>query len=295
MDNNIYNVRRIAAGIVLYNPDTQRLEQNITAILPQVSELYLIDNASASSSWSECMAKVAPDAKVITLKNKKNEGIAVALNQMMRLGQERGMDWVLTLDQDSVCPPDMISQMLPYARSMARAGILCPVIADRSFGIEHLPSQTEHITQLKECITSASLTRVKAWEEAGGFDSQLFIDAVDTDFCLTLRAHGWQIIQVNNTQLTHEIGHQATLHELFGRRYIAFNHAAIRYYYMARNLVYLSRKHPGYLQPAPYRCIPTLLARMLVILCWERDEKFAKCRQIIRGFLDGCKSFASST
>ncbi len=294
MDNNIYNIRGIAAGIVLYNPDEQRLIQNITAILPQVSELYLIDNASASSSWSQCLAEIAQDAKVITLRNETNKGIAVALNQMMRLGQARGMDWVLTLDQDSVCPPALISQMLPYAASMTKAGIICPVIADRSFGIERLPSPSEPVTLLKECITSASLTRVKAWEETGGFDDQLFIDAVDTDFCLTLQAHGWQIIQVNSIQLTHEIGHQATLHVLFGRKYIAFNHAPFRYYYMARNLVYLSRKHPGYLQPAPYRCIPTLLARMLVILCWEREEKLAKCRQIIRGFRHGC-NFASST
>ena len=35
-----------AAGIVLYNPDIKRLEENISAIAPQVNELILIDNSS---------------------------------------------------------------------------------------------------------------------------------------------------------------------------------------------------------------------------------------------------------
>ena len=34
------------AGIVLYNPDIERLRENIAAIAPQVDTLLFIDNAS---------------------------------------------------------------------------------------------------------------------------------------------------------------------------------------------------------------------------------------------------------
>lgn len=274
---------KIAAGIVLYNPEIQRLCQNIAAILPQVDKVYVVDNAS--NHWNE----IEPILQhVVVKRNKENLGIAYALNQLMQMGQADGMQWVLTLDQDSVCPDDLISKLSVQIPLHPEAGILCPVIVDRSFGIENSDTLSNEITPVKECITSASLTNVKAWHESGGFDERLFIDAVDTDFCLTLHEHGWEIIRVNSVSLLHEIGRNATLHKVGNRKYVAFNHPPFRYYYIARNMVYLSRKHQGFLSPAPWRCILTMMARMLVILIWEKYQRIRKCRNIIRGIIDGC-------
>lgn len=275
---------RIAAGIVLYNPDEGRLRQNIEAILPQVDALYIVDNASQDA---EAIDRLLAAYGLTAQRNATNAGIAAALNQLMLQGESMQMDWVLTLDQDSVCPPDLISTMRPFAKSQEQAGIICPVIVDRSFGMEHAPSNAEDATSVQECITSASLTRVMAWRQTGGFDERLFIDAVDTDFCLTLHEHGWQVLRINSLHLLHEIGHAATCHTLFGRTYIAFNHAPVRYYYIARNMVFLSRKHPGFLSPAPWRCMLTMMARMLVILCWEREDRWLKCRKIVSGIRNG--------
>lgn len=274
---------RIAAGIVLYNPGSVRLEQNLTAIRTQVDILYIVDNAS--SNWSS-IEPLVHDAVVI--RNTTNQGIAHALNQLLQMGERDGMQWVLTLDQDSICPPDLIEKLAHQANNHPQAGIVCPVIHDRSFGIEHQPT-TDSVTPVNECITSASLTKVAAWSEVGGFDDWLFIDAVDTDFCLSLHEQNWQVLRVNAIQLNHEIGHNATLHRIGNRSYIAFNHAPIRYYYMARNMVYLSRKHKGFLQPAPWRCMLTMIARMGVILLWEKEQRWIKCGKIIKGLSDGIK------
>lgn len=282
---------RIAAGIVLYNPDRERLRQNLMAISPQVEQVYIVDNASDNLAEVESLLQELTEANsfVTLIRNDHNAGIARALNQLMHLGMQQGMDWVLTLDQDSVCPAHLISHMLPHALSQKQAGILSPLIEDRSFGLEHTPEAGKELTKRTECITSASLTRLEAWKEAGGFDERLFIDAVDTDFCLSLREHGWLILQVNDVRLLHEIGHGATRHVVCSRTYIAFNHAPWRYYYMARNMVYLSRKHPGFLRPAPFRSILTMTARMMVILLWEREQRLAKCRQVLRGILHGVR------
>lgn len=271
---------KIAAGIVLYNPESERLRQNIEAILPQVDALFLVDNGSVTPIEVN---------HGLLIRNEQNLGIAKALNQLMTLAEEQGFDWMLTLDQDSICPSQLIATMRPYAQSEKQAGILCPVIVDRSYGIEHQPSANETLTPVQECITSASLTRVKAWREVGGFDDRLFIDAVDTDFCLSLHEHGWKVLRVNTLHLLHEIGHRATQHRVLGRCYIAFNHAPIRYYFMARNMVFLSRKHPGFLKPAPWRCLLTMMARMLVVLLWEKEGKLSKCRQIVRGCREGMR------
>ena len=42
------NSDTIGAGIVTFNPDIGRLKENIDAILPQVSELVIVDNGSAN-------------------------------------------------------------------------------------------------------------------------------------------------------------------------------------------------------------------------------------------------------
>ena len=46
---------------------------------------------------------------ITIIKNGKNEGIAKALNQMFEFAIEQQYEYVLTLDQDSVCPDNIIS------------------------------------------------------------------------------------------------------------------------------------------------------------------------------------------
>lgn len=277
---------KIAAGIILYNPDLERLRENINAILPQVDAVYVVDNASANADTIRLLLE---QFGLNVLRNDSNLGVACALNQLMKMAQAEQIEWLLTLDQDSVSPHDLMRQLASRIDSFPRAGILCPVIMDRSFGIEHPPTPTQATTSLQECITSASLTRLDAWLDVGGFDQRLFIDAVDTDFCLSLHEHGWEVIQVNSACLIHEIGHEATKHIIFGRSYIAFNHAPLRYYYIARNMVFISRKHTGFLRPAPWRAMLTMTMRMFVILLWEREQRLLKCYKILKGMIDGCR------
>ncbi len=277
---------KIAAGIILYNPNLERLRQNIDAIFPQVDAVYVVDNASANP---DAITMLLDEFKLTSLRNDTNLGVACALNQLMNMAQAEQKEWLLTLDQDSVSSTDLIGQLSFFIDSFPRAGILCPVISDRSFGIEHPPTHTHATTALQECITSASLTRIDAWLDVGGFDQRLFIDAVDTDFCISLHEHGWDVLQVNSARLIHEIGHAATKHMIFGRSYIAFNHAPLRYYYIARNMVFISRKHNGFLSPAPWRAMLTMTMRMIVILLWEREQRLLKCYKMIKGMIDGCR------
>ena len=70
-----------AAGIVLYNPDINRLEENISAIAPQVSELILIDNGS--KNIDEIAELTAKYDNITYVRNDDNYGIAKALDQII--------------------------------------------------------------------------------------------------------------------------------------------------------------------------------------------------------------------
>lgn len=253
------------AGIVLYNPNEQRLRENISAIEQQVESLIFVDNGSHSlPSW-------IGNYKVIY--NKENLGIAQALNQICQYAQERGEEWVLTLDQDSVCPDGMIEEYAKHTTAQ-EVGMICPNIVDRNY---HDDSKSEGTEFVSSCITSGSMIRISAWKAVGGFCEDYFIDNVDFDMCFCLREHGFKILKTNTVSLLHEIGHSRKV-RFMGSDWMLFNHSPLRCYYITRNTILFGKRH-GMLLKNIYRS----LMRTLVINIYE-DNKWAKDKMIAKAY-----------
>ena len=66
----------MVTGIILYNPDLSRLRENISAILPQVDKVVLVENGSSDITY----LKELEDEKIELIVNEENMGIAYALN-----------------------------------------------------------------------------------------------------------------------------------------------------------------------------------------------------------------------
>ena len=120
----------ILAGITLFNPDVARLEENISSIYGQVDRVICVDNGSDNiKSIEDCVLKNWKNITII--KNGKNEGIAKALNQMFEFAIEQQYEYVLTLDQDSVCPDNIIEEyMISSVKDTASTGsLLVPAVS----------------------------------------------------------------------------------------------------------------------------------------------------------------------
>jgi rhamnosyltransferase len=274
---------KTAAGIVLYNPDLKRLKQNIDAVINQVDCVILSDNGSANTNELNNILENYGE-NVIIIHNHANLGIASALNIIFRKASELGFNWVLTLDDDSVCPDNMVRNYLDFMNtSTDRIGILCPVIRDKNAGIiEGCVSSCDYI---KRAITSGAFTSCSAWKEIGGFDEKLFIDGVDFDFSDRLRMSGYSIIRLKNTELLHELGHMTSHRFLFWTVKVQ-NHSAQRKYYIVRNRVYVSRKEKQRLYALTSFCF--LVKFGLTIILFEKN-KGEKLSAIVRGYADGFK------
>jgi len=235
------------SGVVTFNPDIQRLRENIDSIAPQVQELVIFDNGSenADEIKSEFGERCTVLCSVVNL------GIAAALNEICRYAQSKGYEWVLTLDDDSVCPPNLIEEYSKHIESES-VGILSPRIVDRNIGdIECLSSAP--VDDVDSCISSASLLSLNAWREVGGFWEDLFIDMVDYDLCWSLREKGYRILRVNGVSLLHEIGHSSRA--VFRNKTVAIlNHSPRRYYYIFRNTIAVGRKHHRRIQCFRWNC-----------------------------------------
>lgn len=272
----------ITCGIVLYNPDIDRLIVNIEAIEKQISHIILVDNGSNNI---EAVKKIINgNSKILLIENFENKGIAKALNQIVEKSIECfSADWVLTLDQDSVCQPELIDNYKRFL-DLEKAGMLTCHIEDRNFKFEEEKKNVNNVELVDFCITSGSLINTVAWDSVGSFDENMFIDKVDTDMCWSLIENGWRIYQISYVGILHEIGNNTSRKNFFGRTPVIFNHSSFRLYYIVRNGIYCARKHPQ--NKNAFGMYRSSYRRILLCLVYEKD-KFAKLKAGIKGIIDG--------
>lgn len=269
---------KITAGIVLFNPNIRRLEENIKAVAPQVTSVFLIDNHS--DNLNEIEKLVSAFQGVYLIENTQNQGIAYALNQIIKYSESESATWVLTLDQDSVVPSNLMSEYKKYL-SLTNVGLLSCIIEDRNVGtLGKANNAHEKYSVLEQCITSATLMNLKVAKEVGGFDNNLFIDSVDHDFCIKVRKAGYSIYRINSVHLLHEVGHSKIVNFL-GKENLIYNHSAFRHYYIVRNKLILGRKYNKkwyYLRKA---------IKHILLVSFFETSKTKKIIAMLQGFFDG--------
>lgn len=267
----------IIAGIVTYNPDINRLQQNVSSIINQVVEIVLVDNGSTNINAIKESFQRLNNIKIVSLK--QNKGIAYAHNFICKYAKDAGNEWAIVLDQDSICPPNIISEYSKFVYDSS-IGLLCPQIYDVNCGVQMNLDGRPLSEEVQLCISSASAIRLDAWEKIGGLCEDLFIDSVDFDFCMMLREAGYKIVRVNNVVLTHEVGHSKVVRFLGGDRQI-LNHSALRYYYMYRNAFLVGKRHN-----CRWLFFKTNLLRFVMINIYEKD-RFKKDYYILMGVIHG--------
>lgn len=249
----------ISAAIVLYNPDLNRLKKNLDSIAPQVNIVYCFNNGSYNLDEIKELLSTYSNVKLID--GKKNLGISYALNRIAEQSIKTNRKWMLALDQDSVCPSNMIDQFSRYLKC-ENTGIICPIAVDKRRPRRELPK--EEYSFIDDTITSGSLINLDIYKRIGGSDEYLFIGLVDDEYCYRLRLNGYQILQVNSVIMDHELGdltpsRHADFYLKLGNRLHSEKIKALSYkrkvspmrvYYATRNIIYLSKKYknnPTYL------------------------------------------------
>ena len=182
-------VNKYIAGITTYQPDLSRLKMNVEAISLQVDKVLIVDNGSANISEIEQL--IHDYDNLIIINNKENKGIAFAMNIIGEYAYENGYDWFLTLDQDSVCPKNMMKEYSILVDS--NIGIIAPYIKFNERFIGQLlrnnksegdkRDSKQYAEEVLYAVSSGQLINTRIWKEADGFWDYLFIDYVDQEFC----------------------------------------------------------------------------------------------------------------
>lgn len=269
----------VIAGIVTYNPDLERLIENIDAVRRQVRHILIVDNGS--ENYGDILNRLP--SGIIYIKNNENQGIAKALCQIMEYAKKQNFKWVLTLDQDSIIKEGLVKEYLKYANdsSLSDVAMFTCLIKDRNFKDLKNESQNENVIDVPYCITSASFTNVDKYFCTQGYDTNFFIDAVDFDICFSLREKGYRITRINYIGLYHEVGHGENRHFLW-KNIIIYNQKPFRIFYLARNTMLMYKKHKKLF---PWYVMMKKEIVLLTKIIFYEDDKLIK----IKKFLDGVK------
>lgn len=224
----------IAAAVVLYNPE-MRFFDNINEYLSAVSKLYVIDNSDKYNA--ELIEKLKADSKVKYLNNRGNKGIAFALNRAVKNATHDSYEWMLTMDQDSSIESSQIQQMKDYIEKNADE-----MLALVSANYEHFESRVRKrstgVSSHPLAITSGTMMNISICNRNGGFENKLFIDQVDYDYSLRLFLKGYRLIRMDDIYFQH---HEGDKERRNGR--VLWNYSPARYYYIARNNLYMKKKY----------------------------------------------------
>ena len=221
------------------------------------------------------------DFSIYAYVNGESKGIAYALNQICLYCYDNDYKWALTLDQDSVVAPNIIEVYKEFLND--DYGIICPQIIDRNLSKNSKTEDTE-LHEIDCCITSGSLTNIQAWYKSGGFDTQMFIDWVDVDICYAMKTNGFKIMQTDRTNILHEIGRNTFLVKFWGHNYMIMHSPSFRYFYGARNRIYIARKWK-YGLPVRWQLRHIVCAAILTLK--YENNKFANLKAYFTGMIKG--------
>lgn len=296
------NTPLLCAVVVTYRPEPELLKQLLETILPQVAALVVVDNGSDEQhlslirSWS-----LTGLPEVFSLiETGKNLGIATAQNRGIAWAREQGGSHILLLDQDSIPAQQMVRSLLYASMKLSRLCRLAavgPVFKD--MGTSHAApfvrskrgkSALYDKLEYADCvpaetlISSGMLIPLAVIDKVGAMDESLFIDAVDTEWCLRVRSEGYQTFGVLHAVLYHSLGDK--MHTVwFGRRRHLPAHTPLRFYYIFRNSLLLCRRE--YI-PLRWKAKSLMtLAGLLLFGTVLMPERLRRVKMVVLGIYDG--------
>lgn len=239
-------------GIVISNyngwQDTIACLESLQEQTLQDYEIVLLDDASTNDSaarLSEAIqARQGWQEKIVFLPQEENRGFAAVNNIGMRRALEDGVEWVLLLNNDTVCASDMLEKLLEQTPEGA---VSCPKMLfmdppdeiwfaggeldRRTCKVKHLGghqkdgpafSQKRQVNFITFCCV---LLPREVIERVGHLDESLFMYCEDVEYCIRLAEAGTEMWYLPDAKLWHKAGGTAG--------------GALSMYYITRNTLRL--------------------------------------------------------
>ncbi|MFJ4253036.1 glycosyltransferase [Microbacterium sp. NPDC090003] len=230
-----------------FRPGDSALEA-VSSVADQVEGVIVVDDGSGPIA--EAMLDRLERGGAIVVRRPENDGIAAALNDGITRAIGSGAAFVVTFDQDSRVPEGFVRGLVAAHDSATRAGARVGLVVPEYFaGVRQQTGPAAPFGDAANVIQSGMLIPAAVIAEAGPLREDFFIDLVDMEFGLRLRARGWRVLAAGGVRMEHTLGTRYR-RELFGRT-VAFPgvpdefslSTPFRYFYRVRNRLILNREY----------------------------------------------------
>lgn len=272
-------------GVVIAYYPAASIVGNVRLLCEQVGHVVIVDNTPQAYT-STLLAELEGFDACTVIRNGKNLGIATALNIGIRHAILQGFPWIIMFDQDSQVGKGYVKAMLSTfndAGKHCEAGIVCPRYQDARIGC-FLPTHRTANGDVVACITSGSMVAAETFNSFGTMEDDLFIDYVDLEYCLRIRAAGLKIVECPNAILVHSLG-RMTQHKLLWKTFSTTNHNAKRRYYITRNRLVLIKRYFNIDREWAFGDLQGIVVETIKMLLVEQDRLF-KSRYMVRAVYD---------
>jgi len=251
VDMNKNNILTCAI-IVTFEPDKIRLDALIDSLLTQVESIVIVDNASTVQAMSEFTRGNNKKISIIALE--ENCGVATAQNRGIKWATQKGFSYVLLMDQDSLPETSMVKHLFAGMKQKTEEGFKVAAVGPQYTDIKgqnaspfvklegselcRIDCVENEIVSVDILISSGCLISIEALTSVGGMTNLLFIDYVDTEWCLRAAYKGYALFGIGAAHMQHDLGDEFT--QLFGRTFPV--HSSVRNYYIIRNGLWLLRQ-----------------------------------------------------
>ncbi len=285
----------IAAIIVTYKPNEQSLIKLVNLLYPQVSTIYIVDNASAIP---EILSQLNVNLTILP----SNMGIAYAQNLGLKLAIAEGFSDFILFDQDSLPSDTMVVDLFNSREKALVEGVkvaaVGPVHIDQdtlqgSVFIKTKRYNVEKITpsiarkygmSFAQCdflIASGCLISKNSLDTIGYMENELFIDCVDIEWGFRAKSKGYICIVALDAKMYHKVG-DAPL-KVLGQSLTT--HSPLRHYFYYRNFYRLFQR--SYIPWIWKAYTITKSSLQAVIFCLFLKPRLQHFKYIVKGILHG--------
>ncbi len=205
---------KIFSVVVTYNPDWVAVQQLANRLFSAGVQSIIVDNSEV-----EINNKTLDREYCTLLSLGENLGIASAQNKGIDYCLEKNADIIVFFDQDSVISDEFISKLVEPIMTQnenivaptfidAEKGFFYPIVSISKYGMRKkvLPSKTSPSFHTNTAISSGTAVKSTVFDIVGKMKEDLFIDYVDTEWCLRCENFGIKILILPDNQMLHSIG-----------------------------------------------------------------------------------------
>lgn len=284
----------VCAIIVTCNPPRDVFAELLAAVRPQVDEVIIVDNASREEFRALLREESFERTRLLPLS--ENLGVGAAHNIGIREASRNGHSHVLLLDHDSIPEATMVARLLDGLQQLStcyKVAAVGPSYCDPRtnaagrfirFRSSHPPeSPNDAGIEVDFLITSGTLIPVRVLDEIGPLDAGLFVDYVDTEWCLRAAAQGCRLFGIPEARMRHTIGDDVSR----AAGVSIPDYSPRRLYYLARNQLLLAAKH----RTRGASKVRTLLRTLRLFLYYGllTGPRLRNLASIARGLVDGLR------